>query len=612
MLRDLIVDGEWDSVLHRATAIKLGAVLGAMPIFLVSLTTSIGELFTLLSPDRAEVAKNPAKRGVLVDRAPEFSMTETKLVAGRFAARLMARARPSRSFEPVKSQVAPEATSQEEPGRPGHRKTVRPQRNRLGVVCSGGGIRSAAFNLGALQAMESRAEMKRADAVISVSGGSYMAAAWVTARATTTSDAWERRSGEEKHLRRNTSYLAPGLTGKLWALARFTFSFITNLGLIVLLLGVLAVPFGLLVDKASSVDLAGEGSRLELPEGGCVTLADGSSFTLLPILHPAPGGESSQATTTIATSTSSIPTTTSSTPATTTATTTSTPTTSAESTPTDMSDPRPRLADSDNVVVAPDPLVAAEPSELPVAGDDRETTVSCPAASTAAARAPGIPANAPGQKLSKGRSLDLRLGAPLPITAASVPGCQGAQTCSARDATFVSLFDGSRLTSAPRAVVVLSGDALVLPDGSIARPCGHQACREFDPPDWLKLALGVLLGAAALGGASLVVARSSPADAKVAAAITKRVCLAALLLFLVTIGLSVLVVWAENGRWWLQGQELESGIGATAAVVAALGAQLRPFLGGIGSKKSESKVAEKAKGIGTKLRRQLVRLWGRS
>ena len=129
-----------------------------------------------------------------------------------------------------------------------------------GVACSGGGIRSAAFTLGALQALDEadvtsddpggaqavpgtggntrKTELSLCRWLCSVSGGSYMAAAWVTARASYKgTDAplpWVRRSPEEDYLRRHSSYMAPGFAGKLWALVWFLLGLLLNVGLIVL------------------------------------------------------------------------------------------------------------------------------------------------------------------------------------------------------------------------------------------------------------------------------------------------------------------------------------------------------------------------------------------
>ncbi len=54
----------------------------------------------------------------------------------------------------------------------------------LGVCCSGGGIRAAAFCLGALERLESAGLMARARWLTAVSGGAYAATAWRLVRAT--------------------------------------------------------------------------------------------------------------------------------------------------------------------------------------------------------------------------------------------------------------------------------------------------------------------------------------------------------------------------------------------------------------------------------------------
>lgn len=53
----------------------------------------------------------------------------------------------------------------------------------LGICCSGGGIRAAAFSLGALEVLEQRGLTARARWLTAVSGGSYAATAWTLARA---------------------------------------------------------------------------------------------------------------------------------------------------------------------------------------------------------------------------------------------------------------------------------------------------------------------------------------------------------------------------------------------------------------------------------------------
>jgi hypothetical protein len=121
-------------------------------------------------------------------------------------------------------------------------------RERIGICCSGGGIRSAAFNLGALQSLQSSQELSKACYLAAVSGGSYIAAAFAMVGHT-----WgepgdprpERNpanpynghddsdpeliahqppfapgSPEEQYLRNRSSYLAPDGFGKLFLVYR--------------------------------------------------------------------------------------------------------------------------------------------------------------------------------------------------------------------------------------------------------------------------------------------------------------------------------------------------------------------------------------------------------
>jgi hypothetical protein len=85
------------------------------------------------------------------------------------------------------------------------------------VCCSGGGIRSASYCLGALQALEQAGFLDKTRLILGVSGGSYMA----TSRALvarglerggagpTGPAAYAPGSPEEQHLRDNTRYIAP-------------------------------------------------------------------------------------------------------------------------------------------------------------------------------------------------------------------------------------------------------------------------------------------------------------------------------------------------------------------------------------------------------------------
>jgi hypothetical protein len=87
---------------------------------------------------------------------------------------------------------------------------------KIAVCCSGGGVRSAAFNLGVLQALQSKPEiLDRVTTVTAVAGGSYIAAAHalVTAKSPGAGakeldpPAYALQSPEEQHLRDHTRYM---------------------------------------------------------------------------------------------------------------------------------------------------------------------------------------------------------------------------------------------------------------------------------------------------------------------------------------------------------------------------------------------------------------------
>lgn len=124
---------------------------------------------------------------------------------------------------------------------------------RLGICCSGGGIRSAAYNLGALQALRSHGELEKAEYVTAVSGGAYIAAAHALTSVETapedralfeTDPAWALGSPEERHLRANTSYLAPDFAGKMRFVLRMLLGLLINVTVLWLALFVLSRPWG--------------------------------------------------------------------------------------------------------------------------------------------------------------------------------------------------------------------------------------------------------------------------------------------------------------------------------------------------------------------------------
>jgi hypothetical protein len=144
-----------------------------------------------------------------------------------------------------------------------------PWPEKIGIACSGGGIRSAAFSLGALQALERERVLERSCYLAGVSGGSYIAAAFCMVRKT-----WEGKdpprdkepgwddsdpgvvdpshppffpgSPEEQYLRNHSTYMAPGALGKVRLGYRLILGLAVNLGFIALFLITLALPLAIL------------------------------------------------------------------------------------------------------------------------------------------------------------------------------------------------------------------------------------------------------------------------------------------------------------------------------------------------------------------------------
>jgi pterin-4a-carbinolamine dehydratase len=135
-----------------------------------------------------------------------------------------------------------------------------PEKGKLGVCCSGGGIRSAAFSLGALQALQKKKELPKASYLAAVSGGSYIAAAisMVAKKGDEDSDpdliddmpAFAPGSPEEQYLRNRCSYLAPTTLDKVYLGMRVVLGLLVNLvfvslpliGLALILTGLLYAP----------------------------------------------------------------------------------------------------------------------------------------------------------------------------------------------------------------------------------------------------------------------------------------------------------------------------------------------------------------------------------
>jgi hypothetical protein len=111
---------------------------------------------------------------------------------------------------------------------------TEPEGIRIGIALSGGGIRSAAFNLGALQALRHHRVLDQADYLAAVSGGNYIATALTISEAHADhefdngSPLWGRGSPEERYLRQHTDYISPARTGRVWLALSVIYGFVLN------------------------------------------------------------------------------------------------------------------------------------------------------------------------------------------------------------------------------------------------------------------------------------------------------------------------------------------------------------------------------------------------
>jgi len=160
----------------------------------------------------------------LLERAPARERWEAASRPGRRLLRFLAGARR----EPLPSRLDP---------------VEPPEEGRLGICCSGGGIRSAAFSLGALQGLDGEEELRRASYLAAVSGGSYIAGAIsMVAKASGDGDSdeqlLERRgpfapgSPEEQYLRNRCSYLAPTGSDRVYLGLRVVLGLLVNLAFV--------------------------------------------------------------------------------------------------------------------------------------------------------------------------------------------------------------------------------------------------------------------------------------------------------------------------------------------------------------------------------------------
>ncbi len=121
---------------------------------------------------------------------------------------------------------------------------------RVGISCSGGGLRSAAFNLGALQSLDAAGVLRRADFLSAVSGGAYIASAYAVAsrhsdpQLLAREPAYAPGTPEEGWLRNHCSYITDGFGDTLRVVATALVGLVANVIFFTTLLWALARPLG--------------------------------------------------------------------------------------------------------------------------------------------------------------------------------------------------------------------------------------------------------------------------------------------------------------------------------------------------------------------------------
>lgn len=175
----------------------------------------------------------------------------------------------------------------------------------VGICFSGGGIRSAAYNLGALQELQAAGVLSRADYLAAVSGGSYMAGAYSIAATCSSAEALDDvppfapGTPEEQYLRNRTNYLVPGALGFVYALWRLVRGLLLNVAFVALLLFLVARPYGWLLQdrlvaatggacptEQSATQSAGAGAKVPLGEWRETPDAEGRSCRDVDFRYP--------------------------------------------------------------------------------------------------------------------------------------------------------------------------------------------------------------------------------------------------------------------------------------------------------------------------------------
>lgn len=148
----------------------------------------------------------------------------------------------------------------------------------IGISLSGGGVRAAAYGLGALQVLDHRGIYERARWLSAVSGGSYMAGAWTIARrnpapvpgwpapwADPAADGTAAGPGspEVAYLRSNLKYLLRRDGGLGGAVATLIVGLAVNVASLAVLLWLLTRPLGWLIGTWVLTDATATGGPVE-------------------------------------------------------------------------------------------------------------------------------------------------------------------------------------------------------------------------------------------------------------------------------------------------------------------------------------------------------------
>ncbi|HEX9034332.1 MAG TPA: patatin-like phospholipase family protein [Streptosporangiaceae bacterium] len=143
------------------------------------------------------------------------------------------------------------------------------------ICCSGGGIRSATYCLGAMQALAADGRLRSVDLVTAVSGGSYIAAAWALQADFSVSEktptagyraeyqnAFRPGSPEESRLRDHTHYLIPNAAQGLRGIMSLIWGALGNLVLVASISYVVLGLDGRLLRAIGGVHWTSSGSGL--------------------------------------------------------------------------------------------------------------------------------------------------------------------------------------------------------------------------------------------------------------------------------------------------------------------------------------------------------------